>query len=140
MGTVVAMANEKSPTPIGTPTRFDSKEKTGLLVGIATLAIDTGDKTSSTAIAFAQDVRGEIRTVSDASLDAIENVVRSFFRLSKRATARIDELAAELLGAGERTAAGAFRGLRDTTRAAGELAQTAATAVIGGDKTSVAQA
>ena len=133
------MANDK--TSIGTPSRIDPKsEKTGLLVSVATLAIDAGERTSSTAIGFAQDVRGELRTVGDAAIDAIENAVRGIFRVSKRASARIDELAADLLGATERTAAGAFRGLRDTTRAAGELAHVAAGAVIGGEKPTIAQA
>ena len=126
---------------MATPTRtIDKTEKAGLLVGIATLAIDASDKSTSTALGVAQDVRGELRAVTDTSIDAIENVVRGIFRLSKRATARIDELANELLGAGEKTAAGVFRGLRATTLAAGELATTAATAVIGGEKPSVAQA
>jgi hypothetical protein len=133
------MANDKPS--IGTPSRIDPKsEKTGLLVSVATLAIDAGDKTSSTAIGFAQDIRAELRTVGDSAIDAIENIVRGIFRVSKRATARLDEVASELLGATERTAAGAFRGLRDTTRAAGELANVAAGAVIGGEKPSIAQA
>ena len=135
------MANDKTTTLPSTSNRLDAKaEKTGLLVGVATLAIDAGDRSSSTAIGLAQDVRGELRVAVDGGLDAIESVVRGGFRLAKRATARIDELATELLGAGERTAAGVFRGLRDTTRAAGELATTAAGAVIGGDKAAVAQA
>jgi hypothetical protein len=133
------MANDK-PTPVSAPRSLDKNDRTGLLVGVASFAIDAGDKSSSTAIAFAQDVRGELRTVADASIDALENVVRGVFRLSKRAAARLDDLAADLLGAGERTAAGVFRGLRDTTRAAGELASTAAGAVIGGEKPNVAQA
>jgi hypothetical protein len=146
------MANDKTsdPAPAGgdsprrttmaTPARsLDSKDKTGLFVGVATLAIDTGDKSTSTAIGLANDVRGELRVITDASIDALENIVRGVFRLTKRATARIDELAVELLGAGEKTARGVFGGLRDTTRAAGELATTAANAVIGGEK-SVAQA
>jgi len=136
------MANETTKPSISSSTRtFDGKaEKTGLFVGIATLAIDAGDKSSSTAIGLAQDVRGELRVAVDAGIDALEQIVRGAFRLSKRATARIDDLATELLGAGERTSAGVFRGLRDTTKAAGELATTAAGAVIGGEKPSIAQA
>src|SRR2546423_12517417 len=128
------MANDK--TTLGTPSRIDPKEKTGLFVSVASLAIDAGEKTSSTAIGFAQDVRAELRTVGDSAIDAIENIVRGIFRVSKRATARLDDVAAELLGASERTAAGAFRGLRDTTRAAGELAHAAAGAGIGGGEPS----
>ncbi|HTJ41430.1 MAG TPA: hypothetical protein VL463_05015 [Kofleriaceae bacterium] len=134
------MANDTPSTKTVTTRSNDKIEKAGLIVGVATLAIDVGDKSSSSAIGFANDVRGELRVVADAGLDAIENVVRGVFRLSKRATARLDELASDLLGAGERTAAGVFKGLRDTTRAAGELASTAAGAVIGGDKQPVAQA
>jgi len=136
------MANDTKPTITTTTTRnLDSKaEKAGLFVGIATLAIDAGDKSTSTAIGLAQDVRGELRVAVDAGIDAIESIVRGAFRLGKRATARVDELTTELLGAGERTSAGVFRGLRETTRAAGELATTAAGVVIGGEKPPVAQA
>ena len=75
-----------------------------------------------------------IRTATDTGIDAVEALVRGLFRIGKRTTARIDEFAADLIGAGERTAAGVFKGLRDTTRAAGELATTAAGAIIGSDR------
>jgi len=128
------MANDKPERTMSSTTSRtnDKAEKAGLFLSVATLAIDAGDKTSSTAIGFANDVRGELRVVTDASIDAIENAVRGIFRLGKRATARVDELATDLLGAGASTAAGVFRGLRETSRAAGELATTATAAVIGG--------
>lgn len=107
---------------------------TGALIGFVNLSLDAGDKGASTAFGLAQDVRGELRTAVDTSLDAIENVVKGFFRIGKRLTARVDELAGELTSAGERTVAGVFKGLKDTTRAAGELASTAGAAVIGGDR------
>lgn len=131
MRIVALMANEK-PTTTSVPRTTDkAAERSGVLLGIASLAIDTGDKAGSAAAGFAQDLRSELRTAADASIDAVESLVRGFFRIGKRATARVDEFAADLIGASERTASGVFRGLRDTTRAAGELASTAATAVIG---------
>src|SRR5512140_564874 len=88
--------NTDSPrrTTVSTPTRtIDGKnDKGGLIVGIATLAIDVTDRSTTTAIGLANDARGELRSVADTSIDAIENVVRGIFRLSKRATARFDEL------------------------------------------------
>jgi len=132
------MANQNASS---TPRSNDSKpaDRGGALFGIVSLAIDAGDKSSATALGLVQDVRGELRVATDAGIDAVENVVRGVFRVGKRATARIDELATELLGAGERTAAGIFRGLRDTARAAGDLATTATGAALAGERP-VAQA
>ena len=131
------MANQTSTTP---PRSTDNKaDRAGALIGIVTLAIDAGDRSSATALGLVQDVRGELRVAADAGIDAVENIVRGIFRVGKRATARVDELAIELLGAGERTAAGIFRGLRDTARAAGDLATTATSAALAGDR-QVAQA
>jgi len=124
----------RRPTVSKTLESTKSAEKTGALIGIVNLSLDAGDKGATTAFGLAQDVRGELRTAVDTSLDAIENVVKGFFRIGKRVTARVDELAGELTTAGERTVSGVFRGLRDTTRAAGELASTAGAAVIGGDR------
>ena len=107
-------------------------EKTGALIGIVNLSLDAGDKGASTAFGLAQDVRGELRTAVDTGLDALENVVKGFFRVGKRFTARVDELAADLTASGERTVSGVIRSLRDTTRAASELASTAGGAIVGG--------
>jgi len=126
---------ERKPAVTTSPTRsLDSQKNPGALVSIATFAVDAGDRTATTAFSVINDVRGELRTAADTSLDALENLLRAFFRVGKRITQRSDELAAELTSAGERTVSGVFRGIRETTRAAGELASTAAGAVIG-DKT-----
>ena len=109
-------------------------EKTGALIGFVNLSLDAGDKGVTTAFGLAQDVRGELRTAVDTGLDALENVVRGFFRIGKRVTARVDELAAELAASGERTVSGVIKSLRDTTRAASELASTAGGAIVGGSE------
>jgi hypothetical protein len=128
------MANEKPTTPTLSRPTDKASDRAGLIMGIAALAIDSTDKSSTVAYGLAQDVRGELRVAADTSIDAIEALVRGFFRIGKRATARIDELAGDLIGAGERTTAGVFRGLRDTTRAAADLATTAAGAIVGSDR------
>ena len=128
-----ATTTETRKTPVTTTVRSDSKP-TGALVSVVHFTLDAGDRGAQTAFGLVQDARGELRTAVDGSLDAIENIVRGFFRVAKKATARIDDLAAELTGAGERTVAGVIGGLRATTRAAGELASTAAAAAIAGDR------
>ncbi len=125
------MANETPKTTTTVTPKNLELPKAGALVSVAQFALDAGDRTSSTAFGLVNDVRGELRTAVDTGIDAFENVVRGLFRVSKRLTARVDELAADLSGAGEKTVAGVIRGLRDTTRAAGELAATAANAVVG---------
>jgi len=121
--------NERKPSV--TPTRPLDTKPTGALVSIATFAVDAGDRSATTVFSVFNDVRGELRTAVDGGIDAAENIVRAVFRVSKKVTQRVDELSAELTSAGERTVAGLFRGLRETTRAAGELASTAAGAAIG---------
>jgi hypothetical protein len=132
------MANETSEArknTVAAPTRLENTPKSaGALVSVVTFTLDAGDRGAQTAFALAQDVRGELRQAVDGSIDAVENLVRAFFRVGKRITARVDELSAELTSAGERTTAGIFRGLKDTTRAAGELASTAAAAAIAGER------
>ncbi|MCB9564639.1 MAG: hypothetical protein H6709_16855 [Kofleriaceae bacterium] len=108
-----------------------SPERAGAVISIVNLALDVGDRGSATAHSLVQDARGELRTAVDTGIDATEAVVRGLFRFAKRITARVDDLAGELTSASERTVAGLVGGLRDTTRAAGELASTAADAVVG---------
>jgi hypothetical protein len=129
----MATANEPRKAPVNPTPRLDSKP-TGAILSVVTFTLDASDRGAQTAFGLVQDVRGEIRTAVDGSIDALENVVRGFFRIGKRATARIDELASELTAAGERTLSGVIRGLKETTRAAGELASTAAAAALAGEK------
>ena len=126
------MATNERKAPVTTsPTRSLDSAPKGALVSIASFAVDAGDRTATTAFSVMNDVRGEIRTAVDSGLDTLENIVRGMFRVGKRVTQRADELAADLTSLGERTTAGVFRGLRETTRAAGELASTAASAAVG---------
>ncbi len=125
-------------TPTSRPT--DKPERAGALVGVVHLALDAGDRTASTALGVVNDARGELRAAVDAGLDAAEALVRGAFRFGKRVTARVDELAAELTASGERTVAGVFRGLRDTTRAAAELTTTAVGAAVAPVERPAAQA
>jgi microcompartment protein CcmL/EutN len=128
------MANATERKPTVTPTRPSDNRSTGALVSVATFAIDAGDRGASTVLGLINDARGELRTAVDTGLDAAENAVRGMFRISKRVTARVDELVAELTSASERTVNSVVRGLRDTTRAAGELAATASSAAIAGER------
>jgi hypothetical protein len=135
MSSVVAMSNPERKPAMAAPTKSLSSDKSaGALVSLASFAIDASEKGASTAFGLAADVRGELRTVVDTGIDALDNVVRGVFRIAKRATARIDELAADVSAAGERTVSGVLRGVRETTRAAGELAATAAGAVVGPER------
>jgi hypothetical protein len=113
------------------PSRSDkSTERAGALVSVVHLALDFGDRGSATAHSLVQDARGELRTAVDTGIDAVEALVKGLFRFSKRVTARVDELAGELTATSDRTVAGVFRGLRDTTRAAAELTTTAVGAAV----------
>jgi hypothetical protein len=127
----MATTERKAPVTTSPARTLDSQKTPGALVSIATFAVDAGDRSATTVFTVINDVRGELRTAVDTGIDALENVVRGVFRVSKKLTQRIDELSADLTSAGERTAAGVFKGLRETARAAGELASTAANAAVG---------
>ncbi len=125
---------------MSTSTRPSDLKPTGALVSVVHLALDAGDRSASTALGLVQDARGELRTAVDSGIDAVEAIVRGAFRFSKRVTARVDELAGELTASSERTVAGVFRGLRDTTRAAAELTTTAVGAAVAPIERPTAQA
>jgi hypothetical protein len=106
-------------------------ERTGVLPGVAFLAVDVAERGNSTTFAVINDARAELRTVADAGLDAIENVAKAVFRFGHKLAQRIDEAAIETLGAVERTFGTAVHAARSTTRAAADLATTAAAGVAG---------
>ena len=111
-----------------TETRTD---RHGLVPGVAHLALDVADRSQSTAIALLQDARGELRAVADNAIDLADKAVASLFRFARKVTQRIDEGVAETLGGVERVLGGAVKSARETTRAAQELAHSAATGVGG---------
>jgi hypothetical protein len=111
-----------------TETRF---EKTGFVPGAAHLALDVADRTQSTAIAVLQDARGELRAVIEGGIELAEKTAASVFRLARKATARIDEGVAETLTSTERLLGGGIKSVRETTRAATDVAHTAVTGLTG---------
>jgi hypothetical protein len=119
--------------------KTDAKNS-GFVPGAVYLALDVADRNTTTAIGLLQDARGEIRQVVDSGLDFAENLTKAFFRLGRKATQRIDEAVVETLTTTEKLLGGAVKTARDTTRAATELAVTAASGVVGGDTKPVAAA
>lgn len=124
------MAKETTVTTSKTETRFD---RNGLVPGVAHLALDVVDRGQTTAIALLHDARGEVRAVVDGGIELAEKASASLFRFARKATSRIDEGVAETLSSLERVITGAVRSARDTTRAAGDLANAAIGGVAGGN-------
>lgn len=120
-------------------TKTDTKSS-GLVPGAVYLALDVADKSNTTAIGLLQDMRGELRTAVDSSIDFAENITRAFFRLGRKAAQRIDEAVAETLSTSEKLLSGAVRTARDTTKAATEVAITATSGVVGGEGKPIAAA
>jgi len=114
-------------------TKMDTKNA-GLVPGAVYLALDVADKGNSTAIGLLQDVRGELRTAVDSSIDFAENISRAFFRLGRKAAQRVDEAVAETLSTTEKLLSGAVRTARDTTKAATDVVTTATSGVVGDTK------
>jgi hypothetical protein len=111
-----------------TETRF---EKTGFVPGAAHLALDIVDRTQSTAIAVLQDARGELRAVVEGGIELAEKTAASLFRLARKVTARVDDGVAETLTSTERLLGGGIKSVRETTRAATDVANTAVQGLTG---------
>ena len=104
---------------------------TGVVPGVAHLALDVVDRGQSTALAVLQDIRTELRTVVDSGIELAEKTSQAMFRLARKVTAKIDEGAAETLASAERVIGGAVKSARETTRSATDLAHAALGGVAG---------
>ncbi len=104
---------------------------TGFVPGVAHLALDVAERTESTALAVLQDARSEIRAVVEGGIELAEKTAASVFRLARKVTARIDEGVAQTLTGAELLLNGGIKSLRETTRAANEVATTAVAGLAG---------
>ena len=118
----MATKTEMTTSPSGS-------SRTGFVPGVAHTALDLVDRGQSTVIALLQDARGELRGVVENGIEMAEKTAGSLFRFARKATQRIDEGAAEALVKVEQLIGGAVKSARDTTRAATDLATTAAQGV-----------
>src|SRR5437868_5830555 len=85
----------------------------GVVPGVANLALDVVDRTQTTALAVLQDIRTELRTVVDNGIELAEKTSQAMFRLARKVTAKIDEGAAETLANAERVIGGAVKSARE---------------------------
>lgn len=111
---------------------------TGIVPGVAHLALDVVDRGQSTTLALLQDARTELRTVVDSGIELAEKTTSALFRFARKLTQRIDEGVAETLSGTERLIGGAVKTARDTTRLATDLAQTVVGGVAGQPASSAA--
>lgn len=108
-----------------------SSEKHGVLPGAIHLALDVADRGQSTAIAVLHDARIELRGAADHTLELIEKLAAGTLRFAKKLVAKVDDTANQALTGAEHVLSGAVKSARETTKAAGELAATAASGVAG---------
>jgi len=116
------MATQKNETRTDRP---------GFVPGVAHLAIDVVDRGQATAVALLQDARTELRVTLDHGIELGEKAAASLFRFARKVTERVDEGLTETLASAERLLGTAVKSARATTRAATELASTAASGVGG---------
>jgi hypothetical protein len=109
--------------------KTETSTRHGVVPGVAHLALDVVDRSQSTALALLQDARGELRAVVESGIELVEKTSQSLFRFARKATQRIDDGVAETLTGVERLIGGAVKSARETTRAAAELAGSAASGV-----------
>jgi hypothetical protein len=124
--------------PVMATQKSESRITTGIVPGVANLALDVVDRSQSTTIALLQDARTELRTVVDSGIELAEKTTSALFRFARKLTQRIDEGVAETLAGTERLIGGAVKTARDTTRLATDLAQTVVGGVAGQPSASAA--
>lgn len=107
----------------------DRATTTGVVPNVVHLALDVADRGQTSALALLSDGRAELVQLVNGGIELAEKATASFFRLLKKATAHLDQATAETLVTVERIANGAVKGARETTRAATDLASTAAGAL-----------
>ena len=108
-----------------------TRSTTGLVPGVAHLALDVVDRGQSTTIALLQDARAELRAVVEGGIELADKATASLFRFARKATGRIDEGVAETLASLERLIGGAVKTARDTAKLATDTANTAVSGLTG---------
>jgi len=104
---------------------------TGVVPGVAHLALDVVERGQSTAIAVLQDVRTELRQIVDTGIELAEKTTTAVFRLARKVTQRVDDATAETLAGAEHVIGGAIKSARQTTRSATDLAHSAVSGIAG---------
>lgn len=118
----------KTETP---PTEAARAVAIGLVPNALHIALDAADRGQSTVIAVLHDARIELRTAVDGGLELAEKLAAGALRFSRKLVQKADDASAAALGSAERALANAVKNARETTRAAGALASTAASGVAG---------
>ncbi len=95
------------------------------------LALDVAERGQSTAIAVLQDLRTEIRTGVDGTIELAEKLSTGAVRFARKLVAKLDEVAADALKGTERALHDTLENARDTARATRELAEKAVEKVTG---------
>jgi hypothetical protein len=122
------MKETTMPTP---KTETKSTDAHGVVPGVVHLALDVAERGQSTAVAVLHDARIELRTAIDSSLELAEKLATGTIRFARKLVQKLDDASNEALTGAERVLSGAVKSARATTRAAGELASTAASSVAG---------
>jgi hypothetical protein len=117
--------------PVMATTKTESRITTGVVPGVAHLALDVVDRGQSTAIALLQDARAELRAVVESTIELADKATAAMFRFARKATGRIDEGVADTLSGVERLLGGAVKTARDTAKLATDTANTAVGGITG---------
>jgi hypothetical protein len=110
---------------------LSKSERSGILPGVAHLALDVADRGQATVIAVLHDARVEVRGAVDHTIELAEKLATGALRFARKLTSRVDDATSEALTGAERVLSGAVKQARETTRAAQHLASSATTTVTG---------
>jgi hypothetical protein len=92
---------------------------------VVTLALDAAERGQATAVAVLQDVRIELRTAVDGTIDLGEKLAAGAVRFARKLAQKLDETTADALKGSERALVEAIGNARETARAGKQLAERA---------------
>ncbi len=125
-------------TTLSTPTKSNGDAKIvdvdrprgGLVTTWVDLSLGFAEETVKSSFGLMQEVRTEAADRVTATLDFVDGVNQSFFRLGRKLNDRVDRVANKALDSSEKAALSLVTAFRRTSRGAQELATTATAALI----------
>src|SRR5690349_12150004 len=89
------------------------------------LALDVAERGQATVVAVLQDVRIELRTAVEGTIDLGEKLAAGVVRFARKLAQKVDETAADTLKGTEKVLHDTIESARNTARAGRQLAERA---------------
>ena len=115
---MASQKQDKKPDSLTTTIKADAPR-------VIYLALDVAERGQSTAVAVLQDLRAEVRTAVDSTIDLGEKLAAGTVRFARKLVQKIDETATDALKGTERALHDTIETARETAARTRELAERA---------------